>query len=318
MSVYPEKNGRMLKYHDTGISVHHRSLIDSLPGLLLAWSLQLVRKILSFLISAFLAFIFGERKAAKSHVPQQQIQELQQATDLEDRFLTMASHELKTPMTTISGNAQLMLRRLSRMPELSSEMLAMRTALESIDAQSRRLSTLVDDLLDLSSLRSGRIKLRLALCDLGDLCREVVENQRLLTNRTIEFTLPQSSVMVLADCDRLLQVIVNLVVNALKYSPEESLVKVRVNHYSDLAYISVSDSGPGIPEDQQNLIFEPFYRGSSLQASPKHGLGLGLTICKEIIELHGGQIRCESVMGKGAIFFVQLPLPGHTAGEQLI
>jgi signal transduction histidine kinase len=220
----------------------------------------------------------------------------------------MASHELKTPMTTILGQVQLMLRRLSKMPELSYELATMRNALESINAQTRRLNALVDDLLDVYNVHTGKVQLRLEACNLVDICREVVEEQRLLTGRTIELEAPLTPVILQADNDRLEQVVINLVSNALKYSPESSPVKVLVEQRRDIGSIEVYDSGPGIPKNEQSHIFEPFYRGSDVQTTVKSGLGLGLTICKDIVERHSGRIWCRSRVGKGSIFIVELPL----------
>ena len=232
----------------------------------------------------------------------------EQERQLKEHFLVMASHELKTPMTTILGQVQLMLRRLSKMPELSYELATMRSALESVNGQTRRLNALVDDLLDVYHVRAGKVQLRLEACNLIDVCREVVEEQRLLTGRTIELAAPPTPIMLQADNDRLEQVVINLVSNALKYSPESSPVKVLVDHHRDIGSIEVYDTGPGIPKNEQSRIFEPFYRGSDVQTTVQSGLGLGLTICKDIVERHSGRIWCRSRLGKGSIFIVELPL----------
>ena len=234
--------------------------------------------------------------------------ETEQERQLKEHFLVMASHELKTPMTTILGQVQLMLRRLSKMPELSYELATMRSALESVNGQTRRLNALVDDLLDLYHVHAGKVQLRLEACNLIDVCREVVEEQRLLTGRTIELEAPPTPIMLQADNDRLEQVVINLVSNALKYSPENSPVKVLVDQHRDIGSIEVYDSGPGIPKNDHSRIFEPFYRGSDVQTTVQSGLGLGLTICKDIVERHSGRIWCRSRPGKGSIFIVELPL----------
>jgi len=231
---------------------------------------------------------------------------------LKEHFLTMASHELKTPMTTIVGQAQLLLRRLSNLPELSSELVSMRTALESIDGQTRRLNTLVDDLLDLHNVRSGKVKLRLEACNLVGICLAVVEEQRLLTGRIIALEAPMNTVQMYADVERLHQVVVNMVSNALRYSSEQSLVKVQVYQNRDIGIIEVQDNGSGISKDLQAHIFEPFYRGPQEQVSSKSGLGLGLAICKDIVERHDGRIWCRSRLGKGSTFIVELPMNKRT------
>jgi signal transduction histidine kinase len=235
-------------------------------------------------------------------------QELEQANQLKDQFLSMASHELKTPITTIRGQAQIVLRRLSKQPEPSSEQAAVQTALQKIEEQTHRLATLVDDLLELSSMRSGKVSLRLKRCNLGEICREAVEDQRLLTGRPIDLEIPATPLTLQADPNRLSQVISNLVSNAIKYSSQESPVTVTLTRQNTAALIAVQDLGQGIPEDQQKLIFETFYRAPNAQTSSKNGWGLGLAICKDIVERHGGRIWCNSQPGKGSTFFVELPL----------
>jgi signal transduction histidine kinase len=220
----------------------------------------------------------------------------------------MASHELKTPMTTIRGHVQLVLRKLAKQSEMPDDLTIIHTALEQIDAQTRRLNSLVDQLLDLENIRAGKVALRLQPCDLVSLCREVIEGQSLLTGRVIELHAPSTPLILQADCDRLVQVFVNLISNAIKYSPDESSVKVQVSKHNDVAVIQVIDNGPGIPKSQQAHIFKPFYRGPDVRSTPIDGLGLGLTICKDIVEQHRGHIWCYSREGEGSTFFVELPL----------
>ena len=235
-------------------------------------------------------------------------QQLEQANQLKDQFLSMASHELKTPITTIRGQAQIVLRRISKQSAPSSEQSVVQTALQKIEEQTHRLSSLVDDLLELSSMRSGKISLRMKQCDLGAVCREAVEDQRLLMSRTIELKIPTIPIILQADPDRLSQIVSNLVSNAIKYSPQVSPVTVTLTRQDATALIAVQDLGQGIPQDQQKLIFETFYRASNAQTSSKAGWGLGLAICKDIVERHRGRIWCDSQPGQGSTFFVELPL----------
>lgn len=234
--------------------------------------------------------------------------ELEQANQLKDQFFSMASHELKTPITSIRGQAQLALRRMAKERTAASEMETVRTAMEAINEQTRRLNALVEDLLDLSSIRAGKIPLRMSKCDLAQLCRAVVEEQRLLSSRAIDLALPSESVIIEADGERLSQVITNLVNNALKYSPEACAVLVRLSKEDGKALIEVQDEGSGIAEEELQNIFEPFYRAAHARKSSQNGMGLGLAICKDIVERHGGSIWCESSPGKGSTFFVELPL----------
>ena len=281
--------------------------------------LHFIWRVFTFIISTLAGkTLTKQRKVDRTKVialEPERLDETEQERQLKEHFLVMASHELKTPMTTILGQVQLMLRRLSKMPELSYELVSMRNALESVNGQTRRLNALVDDLLDLYHVRAGKVQLRLEACNLIDVCREVVEEQRLLTGRTIELGAPPTPIMLQADNDRLEQVVINLVSNALKYSPEGSPVKVLVDQHRDIGSIEVYDSGPGIPKDEQSHIFESFYRGSDVQTTVKSGLGLGLTICKDIVERHSGRIWCRSRLGKGSIFIVELPLSKTRLGK---
>ena len=274
-----------------------------------------------FLAGIVIAIIAGQREVARrralfaeqglqehANELERANQELEQANQLKEQFLSMASHELKTPITTIRGQAQIMLRRLSKQKELPNGFSDVRTALEKIDEQTYRLTALVDDLLDLSSIRSGKIELRFSRCDVRDICSSVVEDQRLLSGRSIELEVPSAPVMLDVDSDRLSQVVTNLVANAIKYSPDESPVRVSMGQRDKVALIEVHDRGQGIPKDQQKRIFETFYRSPDAEAARKSGWGLGLAICKDIVERHGGCIWCESQVGEGSTFFVELPL----------
>ncbi len=263
-----------------------------------------------------------ERERLKTLAAEQELQayadeletinhKLEDASQMKDRFLSIASHELKTPITTIRGQAQLAQRRLSKQKEfpteLATEMEGVQLALTRINDQTGRLNSLIDELLDISSIRNGKVELRKRKCDLREICREVVEDQRLLTGRIILLEMPPDPVNLSIDRDRMSQVFVNLVSNAVKYSPEGKSIEVCVHQEREDVRIQVRDHGKGIRKDQQKHIFETFYRTPDAQASTKQGLGLGLAISKEIVERHAGQIWCESERGEGSTFFVELP-----------
>jgi signal transduction histidine kinase len=273
-----------------------------------------------FLIGIIVAIISGQREAARRRALFAELalkeyadeleeinQELKEVNQMKDKFISMASHELKTPITTIRGQAQITLRRLSRQKELPKELADVPHALEQIDEQTLRLNALVDDLLDLSSIRAGKMQLRLSRFDLREVCQSAVEEQRLLSSRDIELEQPESPVMLNADSERLSQVVTNLVSNASKYSPETSPIKVSLQMQEKTTQLAVQDYGQGISKEQQTLIFETFYRSPDAQTSKKSGWGLGLAICKDIVERHGGRIWCESSVGEGSTFIVELP-----------
>jgi len=239
-------------------------------------------------------------------------QKLEDANQMKDRFLSIASHELKTPITTIRGQAQLAQRRLSKQKkpfpdELAVDLEGIQLALTRINDQTGRLTSLIDELLDISSIRNGKVELRKRKCDLREICREVVEDQRLLSGRTILLEMPTDPVNISVDRDQISQVFVNLVSNAVKYSPEEKPIEVCIHQEREDVRIQVKDHGKGIRKDQQKHIFETFYRTPDAQSSTKQGLGLGLAISKEIVERHAGQIWCESEPGVGSTFVVELP-----------
>ena len=234
--------------------------------------------------------------------------QLEQADRVKNQFLSVASHELRTPVTSIHGYLQLLMRRLTKQSVQNPEMLPIRDALITVDAQAQRLTDLVNDLLDLTSLRSGKMSIRLARCDLGARCREVVEEQYTLTSRVINIQLSTDPVVVYADARRVTQVVSNLVGNALKYSPEDTRVRVEVVQRADKAILTVHNEGAALSEAQQVAIFEPFYRSPDIQPSATPGWGLGLALSKEIVDQHHGHLWVESSQGKGTTFFVALPL----------
>ena len=242
-------------------------------------------------------------------------QELEKADKLKDQFLSMASHELKTPITSIQGQAQLGMLRLKKQAELPPALESVRASLERIDQHTHRLNNLVDDLLDLSILSSGKITLRTDNCDLEALCHEVITEQESLSGRRIELELPASPVVIQADCERLSQIVTNLVTNAIKYSPDNSAVQVRISQSGDKATIYVHNEGTPIPPEQQANLFEPFYRTPDAQSSSKKGWGLGLAISKEIVERHHGRIGVESSEEQGTTFSIELPYQPAPAAE---
>ena len=233
---------------------------------------------------------------------------LEEANQTKDQFLSIASHELKTPITSIRGHAQLTMHRLTKQKDLSPEMQEIGATLKKIDDQTTRLTSLIDELMDVSSIRAGKLELRKQRCDLRHICRTVVEDQRLLSGRAITLGMPEKVVKMQADCERLEQVFTNLISNAIKYSPEGSPVEVTLSVQGAKTLIQIKDSGKGIPKDQQEHIFETFYRTPDAQTSSKRGLGLGLAISKNIVERHNGRIWCESEPERGSMFFVELPV----------
>lgn len=281
-------------------------------------------QLLPFIISGlFIAVIIAQRERARlnalatewelqvyARYLEDVNQKLEDANQTKDRFLSIASHELKTPITTIRGQAQIVLRNIARQKEQAPELASISNSLEKINAQTGRLTLLIDELLDVSSIRAGKLELRKKKYDLRELCREVVNDLHMMTGRMIDFHAPTKAVNVSVDSDRISQVMVNLLNNAIKYSPENSPVEVFVEEQDDddVVLVTIRDHGKGIEQSQLERIFDTFYRTPDAETSTKRGLGLGLAISKEIVERHEGRIWCESMPGQGSCFFVELPL----------
>lgn len=234
---------------------------------------------------------------------------LREANRRMEEFLSIASHELRTPLTTIKGNTQLAIRQMRTTFEAFDRMLKL---FEGTDRQTRRLNRLVDDLLDVSRTQADRLELFPVPCDLAEIVREVVEEQRASwPQRTITLNVADDmSAPVSADPQRIAQVISNYLNNALKYSEEEKPVSLRLQREGGQARVSVQDEGPGLSPEEQDHIWERFYRvpGIEVQSGSGVGLGLGLHITRAIIEQHSGQVGVESAPGQGSTFWFSLPI----------
>lgn len=232
---------------------------------------------------------------------------LEDEAQLKDRFLSMTSHELKTPVTGILMQSQLLQRHLKKQPTMMDAASVLQ-ALEKIDERTRFLTSMIDELMDLSRVQSHNMKFEQQVRDMNALCQEVVEEQRLVTGRSLLFQGSANPATICGDGHRLVQVIGNLVNNAIKYSPVSSPIEVSVHQDAHHVIVQVRDYGQGIEQDQLYHIFEPFYRTPEAQSSTTSGLGLGLAITKQIVDLHEGRIWCTSKKGHGSTFFVELPI----------
>lgn len=245
---------------------------------------------------------------------------LRETKERMDEFLSIASHELRTPMTTIKGNIQLAKLRLTHSirdlsaggDDLQNNLEEIQIMLDRAEQQVNVQNRLVRDLLDISRIEASQLELRQEWCDLDTIVYEAVENQRIATpTRTIYTELPAGErVPVLADAERIGQVISNCLTNALKYSPADRPVEVRLEKEGKMARVSVRDQGPGLTPSEQERVWERFYRvqGVERQRGFSLGLGLGLHICRAIIEQHQGEVGVESVKGQGSTFWFTLPL----------
>jgi len=222
---------------------------------------------------------------------------------LKDEFLSIASHELRTPVTSIKGYTQLA-KTLIRENDLSTSEEYLDIALDQID----RMSRLILELLDVSRIETGRLDIRREPIPWTAFVSDVVHRHHTaVSDRRFQLNLPVGHKRVLGDRDRLEQVLGNLMENAVKYSPDGSEILVTVEDRGDQVVTSVADRGIGIPTDELGQVFERFHRGRQVSSTNYGGLGLGLYITKQIVERHGGTIWVESREGQGTTFSFSLP-----------
>ncbi|MEP7279034.1 MAG: PAS domain S-box protein [Bacteroidota bacterium] len=224
--------------------------------------------------------------------------EVQALNAKKDEFISFASHELKTPLTTIKGYLQL----AEKMPDLTTEVMP------KINKQVNRLSAIIGDLLDISKIQAGALALNYAPASLHLIIRESIETVKAFSpGHFLEFELPIRDVQIFVDGQKIGQVIINLLANAVKFSKSGSTVLLKSIYYGDFIRVSVHDQGIGIADKEMGKIFSRFYRIEEGKQKTE-GLGLGLYISKEIIEAHHGYIWAESELGKGAVFTLEIPV----------
>lgn len=235
----------------------------------------------------------------------------QRAIQIRDEFLSVAAHELKTPVTTLLGFAQLLLSQLKR-PGGPDERVVSRTLL-AIERGSNRMSHLVSQILDISRLESGRLVLDRQMTDLAALVQDIVTAMQTTTSRHTLCLKTADHVLALVDPIRLEQVVTNLLDNAIKYSPGGGPIDVELMQPDpESARLTVADHGVGIPPERRPHVFERFYQAH--EGDHASGLGLGLYISRQIVELHGGSIEPEFPPDGRTLFSVTLPT-GLTAGS---
>jgi signal transduction histidine kinase len=230
--------------------------------------------------------------------------ERDQLETMKDEFVLTASHELRSPLTSVQGFAELLMLERDKLSPKQAD------TVEIILDNTRHLVRLLNDLLDLARSDAGRLTIKPAPTDVSSLVEDAVRTMRSQTEgrdqtlqHRIEPNLPQVSV----DRDRIRQVLVNLLTNAHEYSPAGASIEVTATHRNSQVELAVSDDGPGMAADQLEHIFERFTRGDAGLTQHVGGTGLGLAISKSLVELHGGTIAAESAVGHGSTFRVRLP-----------
>lgn len=232
--------------------------------------------------------------------------EAQDAVRIRETFLSVASHELKTPLTSLLGYAQVLQRRTAREHTLNER--DQRT-LHVIATQAERMNRMVAALFDLSRIQTGQLSIKQAPLDLCSLAQRVTnEIQPTLDRHVLTLDVPDEPLIVDGDELRLEQVLLNLIQNAIKYSPASELIRVRVEQRDGHGCIEVSDQGIGIPQGALPQLFQRFYRADNAQLQHISGMGVGLYVVKEIMDLHGGTVEVSSQEGAGSSFTICLPL----------
>ena len=248
---------------------------------------------------------------------EQENRDLRLVNQRKNEFVNMVTHQLQAPLTAIIGFSDLVRRR--SVPPESAEYLDM------IHRESHRLSELVEQLLSLSRIRSGRISDVRRQVDLNAIAREVVDAQVLLIRERevrVDVALAPGGLVVDADPALLHQAVANLVNNALKYSPVRSAIAIRTEERppesggaAPHAVLSVEDSGPGVSPEDRERIFEEFFRSPRTETQQVRGSGLGLTIAREIVHIHGGRLGVETAPGGGSIFYFSIPAAARPSSQ---
>jgi PAS domain S-box-containing protein len=221
-----------------------------------------------------------------------------------DDFISMASHELRTPLTVLKMQAQLVRRRLVKQGLHEAA-----AALLQVEEPIKQLERLVGELLDVSKIQAGRLEYVQEPVGLEALLGEVAETMQQMSTTHAVVVRGAAPRTLIGDKGRLAQVFINLISNAIKYSPGATTVEIDLRASTETVTVSVRDHGIGIPQEQREKIFERFYRVPDLSQGAVSGLGMGLYIVAEIVRHHGGTVRIESDMGHGSTFHVTFPLP---------
>ncbi len=223
---------------------------------------------------------------------------------LENEFISLVSHELRTPMSSTIGALDLLNSgQLGTLSDRGKQIL--QVAIRNTE----RLIRLVNDILDLERMKSGKIAIQPVKCDLQSLLIQAAETMQAMAEKAqVQLQLETYAIEIKVDPDRLLQTLTNLLSNGIKFTEPGGTVKLKAESDGDRCHITVRDTGRGIPPDQLQSIFEPFQQVDASDSRQKGGTGLGLAICRHIVERHNGKIWVESVLGKGSVFHIELPL----------
>jgi signal transduction histidine kinase len=247
-----------------------------------------------------------EKIREKTRLLEESNRKLMELDKLKSDFVAMVSHELRTPLTSIIGFAKTM-----QSLRLTAEQ--QRDYLRIIETEGKRLAELIEEYLDISKIESGNFALKTAPFDFREMVQETTDSLNVLYTGRISSRMAEPVPQVIGDRNMLKRVLINIVDNACKYSPAESPVTVTVQTQAERIVVSVEDSGPGIPAEDRERIFEKFYRGKNGATSRNRGTGLGLAISRGLVEAHGGTIQLTSDRNPGTTVTIEVPAAGPPA-----
>lgn len=225
-----------------------------------------------------------------------------------NKFIGMVSHELKTPLTSLKAYLQMLHNWAKKQKDNFSI-----GALSKVEKQVKKMNAMINGFLNLSGVESGQIHLNEQDFNLNDLVNEVIDETMLITPTHKIIQLPCETIIVHADRDKIEQVLINLVSNAIKYSPKDGSIEVKCSIAANMIRVCVKDEGMGISPEDAKKLFEPHYRVESAETKKIPGFGIGLYLCSEIIKRHHGEIWVESEPEKGSQFYFTLPISKATS-----
>ncbi|GEN35399.1 MULTISPECIES: sensor histidine kinase [Aneurinibacillus] len=270
-----------------------------------AYGRELIVSVLIILALIGILWSFIRKMTRQNKMLEDTNRKLAELDRMKTEFLANVSHELRTPLTVIMGYSELLEERLAREENKTNVKFV-----QTIHRKSEDLLNLINDLIDFSRIESGRLELKLSRFKVEEVVNETVEELATSAEKkkhTIQINHRDMPLWLLADRGKIKQIIVNILQNAIKYTPSEGCIIVRTYAQNDRCYIEVEDNGIGISKEQIAQIYQPFKQADSSYNKKYEGFGLGLAITKSLVQSHNGNIRVQSVPGEGSLFIVSLP-----------